>query len=229
MLVRYLPSVNAWTINPYNKCSHRCVYCISHGPGKSTPWVKKDKIDSALEQALTKVDPEIELGIGAMADAYPPEEESLRITREVLKTLSRLKRMFCINTKSDLVLRDIDLLKAHPAHCDVYMSIPALDDEALKILEPGAPPPSHRVDAIWDLHKKGILVGIDASPWIPGLSDIPALLDKLPPGIPIQVRALDMSPMSGDIPLLHFNQAEVDAAYDGAKSSFGQIGNVIWE
>ncbi len=229
MLVHHISSVNAWSVNPYFRCSHRCAYCISHSPGKSTLWVAKDKIGVELEYALVKVDPSIELGVGAMADAYPPEEASLGVTRNVLKTLTRLRRKFCINTKSDLVLRDIDLLKAHPVHCDVYMSIAALDDDVMKRLEPGAPSPSRRLQAIRTLHKEGIRVGIDASPWIPGLSDIPALLNALPRGIHVQVRALDVSPMQTEIPELQFIQEEVDAAYQEAESSLGRIDNVTWE
>ena len=182
-----------------------------------------------MESALKDLDPSIELGVGALTDAYPPEEEALGITRQILMTLSRLNRPFCVNTKSDLVCRDIEILRNHLNHCDVYISICSLDGNAVQQLEPGAPPVSRRLEAVRRLWSEGILVGIDASPWIPGISDAQALMDILPEDIAVQFAPLDVEHIDAKKTNFTFTQHDVLEAYEQEKKQIGERKNVIWK
>ena len=71
MLVHFIGSIGAWTVKPYERCSFGCVYCISHSQGKSTPRCPENRVGNILTKELDSVDPSIELGLGAIAEAYP--------------------------------------------------------------------------------------------------------------------------------------------------------------
>ena len=226
--VQFIESVKIWSINPYNRCSHRCVYCISGSPGESAPYYTRDKVGEELKKAIQDIDPVMEMGVGAVSDAYPPIEAELNITREALIMLSSLKRKFCVNTKSDQVLRDMDILKYHQVHCDVYMSVASLNEKALKELEPFAPSVSRRLEAVMKLHAEGIAVGIDASPWIPGISCAAALRKAVPIAIPIQFTPLDIQWIDWLRTSLNFTQEEIDRAYAEEKNKNTSMKNVTW-
>jgi len=225
------PSARAWSINPYRRCGIGCVYCIARSQGKAEPWFDRDHVTDELRSRLLAVPPEVEVGVGALIDAYPPEEEKLGLTRLVLAELSRQKRPFCVNTKSDLVQRDIDILINHDGHCDVFLSLCSLDESVLSELEPRAPSAADRLRAVSALHHAGVDIHIDASPWIPGVSDIGALLDALPAGVCIQVAPLDIRPLGPEATIagMRFTQKRIHDAYRLHRKAVGDNPRVRWK
>lgn len=231
LLVHFIDVVGVWSINPYQRCTHRCQYCIARSQGESTPWYDQDAIIPALRAGLSQVPADMELGIGAMVDAYPPVERDFGLTRLVLEELIRQHRSFCISTKSDMVVRDSDLLASYDRHCDVYLSLCTLNEQAVHVLEPGAPSAVQRVAALHELHAIGVDVNIDAAPWIPGISDAAALITILPPGATIQFAPLALHHCGGRISLLgqQYDQAEIDVAYQRERERIGEREGIIWK
>lgn len=229
--LQYLDPVGVWSINPYRRCQHRCLYCISSSQGESSPWFPAGAVIPALRTRLPQVPATSEIFLGAIVDGYPPIERGLGITRLILRELVDQERPFCINTKSDLVTRDIDLLREHTAHCDVYMSLCSLDDDALWVLEPGAPSSFERLEAIRLLHAAGVEVAIDASPWIPGITDARELIAQRPEGVPMQFAPLNITHLGGVITLLgrKYTQPEIDADYLITRSTVGDIDGITWK
>jgi DNA repair photolyase len=230
-LVHFISEVGIWSVNPYRGCPFRCVYCTARGQGEAVPRLMPDEAAARLREALQDVPPDAELFVGAMADAYPPVEAELGLTREVLREVSRQGRAFCVNTKGTLVTRDTDVLKAHQGHCDVYVSLGMLDEAAVRALEPGAPPAAERLHVIGELHAAGIDVNVDASPWIPGVSCLEELLDRLPAGVGVQVTPLDLRHLGGRITLLGraLAQADVNASYAVERRRLGDRPGVLWK
>ncbi len=223
-LVRFISEVGIWSVDSYRRCSFRCVYCIAGSQGKSTPRHSADRVVAALRGELEAVPPQAELFIGATADAYPPIERELGLTRLVLGEISRRGRPFCVATKGTLVLRDIDILLGHAGHCDVYLSLATADEEVLRRLESGAPSAGERLDVIRALHAAGVDVHVDASPWIPGISRAEELLAALPPGVGVKFEPLDTRRL-GDTPTVlgrRFSQAEILDAYGDAGLKVGE-------
>jgi len=229
-LVWFIEAVGIWSINPYRGCYHGCVYCIAHSQGEPVPWHSPDTAIPELRAALKGVAEDTELFVGSLIDAYPPAEKRLGLTREILKELSAQARPFCVSTKSALLCRDIDILVSHPAHCDVYMSLCALDEDALRVLEPGAPSVKERLEAMTTLSDAGIDVNIDAAPWIPGISDAAALIARRPPGVGIKFAPLDLAHAGGAMTLLGrtYTQRDVNRAYDEERKRVGSVHGVVW-
>lgn len=115
--------------------------------------------------------------MSSSSDPYPPVEKQLYLTRRVLEVFHKHSIRVLITTKSDLVVRDSDLLLSMPVA--VMITITGLDDSVAKKLEPGAPPYSRRLRAVKTLSKQGIPVGVRVDPIIPGLNDDPAMLREL--------------------------------------------------
>jgi len=225
------PSARMWSINPYKRCGIGCVYCIAHSQGKAEPWFGPDTVTEELRSRLGQVPPDAEVGVGALVDAYPAQEEGLGVTRLALKELSRQARPFCVSTKGVLVRRDVDILMAHPAHCDVFISLCCLDERAVSVLEPNAPSVAERLGAVEALHGAGVDVQIDAAPWIPGLSDIGALLARLPSGLGVQVAPLDIRHVGAEATLAgrRFTQEQINAQYQEQRKALGQSAAVRWK
>jgi len=162
------------TLNPYTGCSHRCLYCYvsSYIPGFFRCRPKKNLIHR-LEREASKLNGEL-ISIANSSDPYPPLEKSLQLTRACLNILSKHDCRLQLVTKSPLVTRDIDILRRVPSV--VSMSITTEDDEVAKTIEPGAPPPSKRLQALEELVQSGISVSTRIDPIIPFLNDQPETL-----------------------------------------------------
>ena len=225
------PSARVWSINPYKACGIRCVYCIAGSQGKAEAWFSVDSVTDELRRRLAQVPIDYEVGVGALVDAYPPEEQEIGVTRVVLAELSRQGRPFCINTKSNLVQRDTDILVNHKGHCDVFMSLCSLDQSIITQLEPNAPSVAERLQAISTLSKEGVDINIDASPWIPGISDIGALLDVLPAGVRVQVGSLDIEHIGTEAKFagMKFTQEYIDDEYQKHRETVGNDSRVRWK
>lgn len=225
------PSARVWSVNPYKQCGIRCVYCIARSQGKAVPWFGPDRVVDELRSRIAEVPPDVEVGVGALVDAYPQEEEELGVTRRVLTEMSRQTRPFCVNTKSNLVQRDTDILVQHQGHCDVFISLCALDESIISRLELNAPSVADRLQAVSALHHAGVDVNIDAAPWIPGVSDISALLDALPLGVHVQVAPLDIRHIGTEATLagMSFTQEQINAAYRQHREAVGNNSRVRWK
>lgn len=229
-LIKHL-SARIWSVNPYKRCGIQCSYCNARSQGKAEPWFGPDRIMEELRSRMARVPLGVEVGVGALVDAYPPVEKKLGLTRIVLSELSRQKRPFCITTKSDLVRRDIDILTRHEGHCDVTMSLCMLDGTMISRLEENAPSVADRLRTVFALHRAGVDVHIDAAPWIPGWSDIGALLEALPAGVCIQVAPLDIRHIGPEATIggMRFRQEEILEAYREHRKKMGENKRVRWK
>ncbi len=155
----------------------------------------------------------------------------LGLTRLVLTELSLQGRPFYINTKSNLVERDIDILARHPGHCNVFISLCSLDQNIISELEINAPSVVDRLRAVEHLHEAGVDVNIDAAPWIPGVSDIGALLGALPDEVNVQVAPLDIRHIGSEVTFagVSITQPQINVAYQWHRQEFGDNDRVRWK
>jgi len=182
-----------WSVNPYRGCFHACAYCYARrtheyfGLGAGTDFetkifVKKKAprlLDKALKRPSWKKERIIFSGV---TDCYQPLEAAWKLTRGCLEVCARWRTPAGIITKSALIRRDVDVLKAlnEQASVHVSISIPFLDEETARRVEPGAPTPRKRFETLEILARAGVPVGIAVAPVIPGLNDgdIPGLLKE---------------------------------------------------
>ena len=172
------------SINPYRGCEHGCVYCfarpnhayvgLSPGLDFETKLFQKANAAALLvrELSVPRYAPAT-IALGTATDPYQPIERSHRITRAVLEVLARFRHPVGIVTKSNLVTRDIDIL-ADMARDDlvkVAVSVTTLDPDLARRMEPRAPHPEKRLEAIERLSAAGIPVMVIAAPIIPSLND----------------------------------------------------------
>ncbi|MEM3726660.1 MAG: radical SAM protein [Candidatus Bathyarchaeia archaeon] len=164
------------TFNPYTGCDHRCLYCYasSYIPKFYDCRPKKDLL-TRLEREAQKLRGEI-VSIANSSDPYPTIEAEKTLTRRCLKILAGYNCKIQIITKSDLVMRDIDLLAKIPTV--VALTITTEDEDLAKVLEPNAPSPKQRLKAIQTLIDKGIPVTVRVDPVIPYVNDNPENLIK---------------------------------------------------
>jgi DNA repair photolyase len=172
------------SINPYRGCEHGCFYCyarpthaylgLSAGLDFESRLFAKQDAAKLLERELAnpKYRPE-SIALGANTDAYQPIERQHRITRSILETLWRARHPVGIVTKSNLVLRDLDLLApmASEGLVKVFVSVTTLDRDLARKMEPRAPTPARRLEAIEKLAEAGVPVGVMVAPIVPAVND----------------------------------------------------------
>jgi DNA repair photolyase len=172
------------SINPYRGCEHGCIYCFARpthafmglSPGvdfESRLFAKPnapDLLRRELSSSRYKIRP---IAIGTNTDPYQPIERRFRIMRGVLKVLDAFNHPVSILTKSDLILRDLDILGPMAARglARAMVSITTLDPRLARAMEPRVPRPEKRLAAIEGLAGAGIPTGTMQGPMIPGLSD----------------------------------------------------------
>jgi DNA repair photolyase len=172
------------SINPYRGCEHGCIYCfarpthaylgLSPGLDFETRIFSKPKAAELLREELGKKSYSCQvIALGANTDPYQPVEKELGITRSILEVLSEYEHPVSIVTKSQLVLRDRDILApmAKKNLASVFVSITTLDPELARRMEPRASTPEKRLEAVRELSEEGIPCGVLASPMIPALND----------------------------------------------------------
>ncbi|MEM0008154.1 MAG: radical SAM protein [Candidatus Bathyarchaeia archaeon] len=164
------------TFNPYTGCDHRCVYCYasSYIPRFYDCRPKKDLLQR-LEREAAKLKGEL-ISIANSSDPYPTVEAEMGLTRRCLEILTRQNCRIQIITKSNIVFRDIDLLKRVPSM--VAVTITTDDEETAKILEPNAPLPSERLKTVERLVEKSVSVAVRIDPIIPYINENPETLVK---------------------------------------------------
>ena len=181
-----------WTINPYRGCQHACAYCyargsheyLGYGYGEDFHQRILVKINAAqvlreeLRRPSWRRDPVL---IGANVDPYQPAERRYRLTRSILRILRDHYNPVSIITKSPTILQDLDVLQemSRLGLVRVLISVGTLNREVWQKLEPQAPNPEKRIQALGELVKAGVPAGIMLAPIIPGLSDDPASLEAV--------------------------------------------------
>jgi DNA repair photolyase len=182
-----------WTINPYRGCEFACKYCyarytheymeIDGGEFEKKIFVKQDAAGLLARDVTQKYSYESKasgytqaehIAIGTATDPYQPAEREYGVTRACLEELAKRGGLsISIITKSDQVVRDIDLLKAIAAKSalSVNITVTTLKPRLARLLEPRAPRPDLRLAAVKKLREAGINVGVSASPLVPGITD----------------------------------------------------------
>jgi DNA repair photolyase len=181
-----------FTVNCYRGCIHGCTYCFSRptheylGYGAGTDFDRKiiAKVNAPVllrKELLRPAWKGEEIVFSFTSDPYLPLEANYKLTRRCLEVCAEFQQPIGVITKSAMIRRDIDVLKelTQVASLKVFFTIPFIDVETSRAVEPYAPLPEARFHAMSDLADAGIDVGIGIAPVIPGLScDIPTLLKR---------------------------------------------------
>ena len=165
-------------MNIYRGCSHGCVYCDSrskcyHFTHAFEDIEVKQNAPELLEKALRSKRKKSMIGTGAMSDPYMHIEEELRLTRKCLEIIKKYGFGVAIQTKSDRILRDIDLLDEinQSAKCVVQMTLTTYDDELCKIIEPNVCNTKRRIEVLEEMKKRGIPTIVWLTPILPFIND----------------------------------------------------------
>jgi len=166
-----------YNLNLYRGCQHQCIYCDSRSEcyqieNFADIQVKINAVD-LLADALPRKRVRGTIGFGSMNDPYMPVEKQYQLCRRALNVIAQYQFPVHIITKSDLVLRDLDLLQQInlDTHAAISFTITAADDALARQLEPGAPPSSARFEAMRILAEAGIHTGITMMPILPFIED----------------------------------------------------------
>jgi DNA repair photolyase len=182
----------SWTVNSYRGCEFGCQYCYARythefmdldgGDFERKIFVKQGAgALAARDLAIEKIQGE-HIAIGTATDPYQPAEREFGVTRAILERMAERKGLsVSITTKSDQVLRDVDLLRriAEHSNISVNVSVTTLRTRLARLLEPRAPRPDLRMNAVRELRRAGISAGVFAMPILPGITDRPEDLDAL--------------------------------------------------
>lgn len=167
-----------YNMNLYRGCQHQCIYCDSRSEcyqieNFNTEVLVKANAIELLHHELAGKRVVGTIGTGSMNDPYMPLEKETRLTRHALEVIAEAGFPVHTITKSDLVVRDLDLFAAiqEKTYSAVTFTVTTSDDALAKKLEPGAPAPSHRFAALQTLSLRGILAGITLMPVLPFIED----------------------------------------------------------
>lgn len=168
-----------YNMNLYRGCQHRCIYCDSRSQCYRIDRFDQDILVKAnapelLRSELARKRVKGTIGTGSMNDPYMPLEKKLNLTRRALEIIATFRFPVHVITKSDLVLRDADVLQQiGQIYAAVSFTITTANDDLGKQVEPGAPLPSARFHALQKLAEKGIYAGVTLMPVLPFLQDDP--------------------------------------------------------
>ena len=180
-----------WTLNAYRGCTHGCHYCFARryhvqfemnadDEFASVILVKHNLIE-VLARELDRPSWSRELvAVGTATDPYQPIEGSYKLTRRAIQATTRGRTPIGIVTKGPMIVRDIDVLleQTRAAGCTVHMSVPTVDEDAWRVLEPGTAHPLQRLRAVRDLVDAGINAGVLMAPIVPGFSSSRTKLEQ---------------------------------------------------
>jgi DNA repair photolyase len=180
-----------WTLNPYRGCTHGCHYCFARryhvqfemntdDEFASVILVKKNFVEVLIRELDRPSWTRDQVAFGTATDPYQPIEGHYRITRRALEALARARTPIGLITKGPMIVRDKDVLveltKAAP--CTVHMSVPTVDEDAWRILEPGTAHPLQRLRAVRELTDAGISAGVLMAPIVPGFSSSRSKIER---------------------------------------------------
>lgn len=179
-----------WTLNPYRGCTHGCHYCFARryhaqfdmdaGDDFATVILVKANVADVLARELDRPAWARErIALGTATDPYQPIEGHYKLTRACLTAMARARTPVGIVTKGPMVVRDVDVLADVAAHarCTVYMSVPTVDEDAWRTLEPGTAHPLQRLRAVRTLVDAGISAGVLMAPIVPGFTSSRSKVD----------------------------------------------------
>ena len=165
-------------MNIYRGCSHGCIYCDSRSKCYqfTHPFEDievKQNAPELLEKALRSKRKKCMIGTGAMSDPYMHCEEKLGLTRKCLEIIRDYEFGLAIQTKSDRIMRDIDLLDEinQKAKCVVQMTLTTYDDDLCRILEPNVCNTKRRIEVLEEMQKRGIPTIVWLTPILPFIND----------------------------------------------------------
>lgn len=175
-----------YNMNLYRGCQHQCIYCDSRSECyqidkfNTEVLVKANAIELLREELASKRIVGT-VGTGSMNDPYMPLEKDVRLTRRALEVLAEFGFPVHTITKSDLVLRDLDLFSTiqDKAYSAVTFTITTAQDDLSQKLEPGAPVSSRRLVALQLLARRGILTGITMMPLLPFIEDTKENINRI--------------------------------------------------
>jgi DNA repair photolyase len=166
-----------YNMNIYRGCQHGCIYCDSRSEcyridNFEEITIKKNAVELLKKELAVKKEKSI-IGTGAMSDPYMPIEKEYRLTAKALEIIEQYAFGIHIVTKSDMIIRDIDLLRRinMKMRASAAITITAIDDKMALITEPGAPETSKRLAALKTLSENGIVAGAAMMPILPFIND----------------------------------------------------------
>ncbi len=171
-----------YQVDPYIGCEHHCYYCYALNQAE-TRWEEEilmhHDIVGTLSRELAALEPQT-IYMGMNTDPYQPSESIHRQTRQVLELLAQRSFSVCVLTKSDLVMRDIDLL-ADMSRSSAGVSIAFQDDHVRRLFEASAPPNERRIEAIKRLKHAGVETYALICPVMPFITDVEAAIEMVAP------------------------------------------------
>lgn len=175
-------------LNIYRGCSHKCSYCYalySNSYLGSTDFfneifVKKNILE-VLEKELRKKKDDKIINMGSVMDSYQPLEEKYGLMREVLKLMIKYNQPIIISTKSDLILRDIDLIEklSKKTYVNIASTITVMDERIRKLIEPYSKSSIQRINMLKEIGKTNANTAIHMMPIIPYITDSIDNIDKI--------------------------------------------------
>jgi DNA repair photolyase len=235
---RNLPFV--WAINPYRGCEFACKYCYARythefmelrdGVDFERKIFIKQKAGELLRHELKKVKRGEQISIGTATDPYQPAERRFEVTRAILEELARHSGLeIGVVTKSNLVTRDAEIFRriAERNELFVNVTVTTVDVELARKLEPRAPRPDLRLEAVRQLTLAGLNAGVICAPVLPEITDKPRDLDALVKAARaagakyIYANALFLKPCSAAV-FLPFLEAEFPALVEVYRARYGE-------
>ena len=181
-----------WTINPYRGCEFACKYCYARythefmemrdGTEFEQKIYVKQHTAELLRHDLRRVKSGEAIALGTATDPYQPAERRYEITRGILEEFARHRGFeLGIVSKSNLIVRDLELLREVSLNntLSIHITVTTMDVELARILEPRAPRPDLRMEAVRQLSEAGLNVGVSSSPVLPEITDSQASLDAV--------------------------------------------------
>lgn len=179
-----------YDMNIYRGCAHRCAYCyavysqryLNHDDFYNDIYVKSNIVEQLEKQLASPHWHRQLLNIGSVSDSYQPIEKEYRLMREILSLLIRYRTPCIISTKSDLILRDLDLIQqlSEVTYVNIAVTITTMDEQLASIIEPNAKAVSKRINAISKIKANtNAVTGIHVMPIMPYLNDDEASLLSL--------------------------------------------------
>jgi DNA repair photolyase len=181
-----------WTLNPYRGCTHGCHYCFARRYHKQFELDAGDSFTSVIlvkinfvevlarELARESWNRETSIALGTATDPYQPIEGHYTLTRQVVAELAAARTPFGLITKGPMVMRDVDVLQqaSRASRVTVCVSVPSVDEDAWRRLEPGTAHPRQRLRAVRVLNRAGIRAGVLMAPLVPGITTGRRALDQ---------------------------------------------------
>ena len=189
-----------YTVNPYEGCSCNCLYCYirgsKYGENMADTLSLKSNVLPVLEKQLKSRSAKSQYGfvaVGSATDAYIPHEKDLHVTEGILKLLFKYRFPVFLSTKRQLIIRDVELLKQIDKTAIIppdlrnrmnngvvlSVSISTMNETITNLLEPNASTPMERLELVKQLKEEGFLVGVNAIPILPYISDGEKELERI--------------------------------------------------